>query len=437
MNFFLCNRCNKKSEDNILNFNSTEILLKNNRQNLINNNVIEKMDSIDQFPNINIGDNMHTSINNNINNLEEEKEDELEIIEYPYSKEKKIPNSKINPKNFKNNKSKFDSHNLIEKDILNQLNFNGNLNIPTKKNNVNNKKNHSKNYSKNQLVRKIPKININDDDIERKDTMTDPANIALSSLIQDINKKKNPNNNSNIEKNGQTKEEEEETIKDETENNYFMIQDDDDNNIINNNEKKIPDINKKNNKFIKTELEKKKINNQNRKNIKSYNNKNNNNKNLYIVNRITERKLSQNKKISEYNNSIIKKKNLLKSKGVFNNYSNKKNKNPGINPLSLSTKKQFPKSYSFNCFSNDKKINDTNYKRKGNNINNNELGYSLTLSKRYNNLFNHIFKNNDGISSPKKNEKNKKNNLKISHKKVSRAKISIQKAFSSHISSSH
>ena len=423
MNFFLCNRCNKKSEDNILNFNSTEMLLKNNRQNLINNNVIEKMDSIDQFPNINIGENIHTSINNNINNLEEEKEDELEIIEYPYSKkEKKIPN-KIIPKNFKNNKSKFDSHNLIEKDILNQLNFKENC--PIKNNNINNKKN----YSKNQLVRKIPKININDDDIERKDTMTDPANIALSSLIQDINKKKNLN----INNNSQTKEEEEETIKDETENNYFIIKDDDNN--TNNKEKKIPET-KKNSKYIKTELDKKKINNQNRKNTKSYNNnKNNKKKNFYIVNKITERKLSQNKKLSEYNNSIIKKKNLLKNKGIFNNFSN--SKNSGINSLSLSTKKQFPKSYSFNCFSNDKIVNDTNYKKKGNNINNNKLGYSLTLSRKYNNLFNHIFKNNDGISSPKKNERNKKNNLKISHKKVSRAKISIQKAFSSHISSSH
>ena len=430
MNFFLCNRCNKKSEDNILNFNSTEMLLKNNRKNIINNNVIEKMDSIDQFPNINIGENIHTSINNNINNLEEEKEDELEIIEYPYTKnEKKIPNSKINPKNFQNNRSKFDSHNLIEKDIINQLNFNANL--PTKKS-INNKKNHSKN----QLVKKIPKININDDDIERKDTMTDPANIALSSLILDINKKKKSNNNANIENDGQTKDEEEETIKDETENNYFVVKDDD-NNIS---KKKIPEIKKKNNKFIKTELEKKKNNNI-RKNTKSYNNnnKNKNKKNLYIVNKITERKLSQNKKLSEYNNSIIKKKNLLKNKGVFKNYSNKKNSE--INPLSLSTKKQFPKSYSFNCFSNDKKINDTNYKKKGNNNNNNnELGYSLTLSKKYNNLFNHIFKNNDGISSPKKiekNDRNKKNNLKISHKKVSRAKISIQKAFSSHISSYH
>ena len=72
MNFLLCNRCNKKSEDNILNFNSTEILLKNNH-NFINNSIIKKIDSIDQFPNLNIGENIVTSINN-LNNVEEEKE---------------------------------------------------------------------------------------------------------------------------------------------------------------------------------------------------------------------------------------------------------------------------------------------------------------------------------------------------------------------------
>lgn len=88
MNFF-CNRCNKKSEDNILNFNSTEILLKNTKHNFINNNILKEIETIEQFQNLNIGENITTSLNN-LNNLEEEqeKDDELEIIEYPYSKEK-------------------------------------------------------------------------------------------------------------------------------------------------------------------------------------------------------------------------------------------------------------------------------------------------------------------------------------------------------------
>ena len=44
------------------------------------------------------------------------------------------------------------------------------------------------------------------------------------------------------------------------------------------------------------------------------------------INKITERKISQNKKISEYNSNIIKKKNLLKNKGMLS-----KSKNYGAN----------------------------------------------------------------------------------------------------------
>ena len=80
MNFLWCNRCNKKSEDNILNFNSTENFAKNKRQFINNKNIIKKIDSKPQFPNINISENIQSSINN-INNLEEEKEDELETTE--------------------------------------------------------------------------------------------------------------------------------------------------------------------------------------------------------------------------------------------------------------------------------------------------------------------------------------------------------------------
>ena len=44
------------------------------------------------------------------------------------------------------------------------------------------------------------------------------------------------------------------------------------------------------------------------------------------INKIAERKISKNKKISEYNSNIIKKKNLLKNKGMLS-----KSKNYGAN----------------------------------------------------------------------------------------------------------
>ena len=425
MNFLLCNRCNKKSEDNILNFNSTEILLKNNH-NFINNSIIKKIDSIDQFPNLNIGENIVTSINN-LNNVEEEKEEELEIIEYPYTKkEKKIPNSKIKPKQFQNNKSKFNAQNLIEQDILKQLNHFGDIAIPcSKKKNLNKKK-----EIQNQPCRKNPIIRINDNEIERKDTMTDPANIALSSLIQDINKKKiGKDKNNSIQKINKKKEDEDDiiTINNELENDFFEIKNSNNNN--NNKEIKISDklkYNHNKNNIIKNNIEKNKIQKQNRKNRKSYNNNKPNRKYENLINKITERKISQNKKISEYNSNIMKKKNILKNKGILST-NNTKNL---INSISFSNKKNFPKSYSFNCFNSEKKINETNFNKKGGNTN--ELGYSLTLNKKYNKLYNNIFKVNDGFLSSKKSEK--KNN-KITHKKVSRAQVPIQKALSSHIAS--
>ena len=422
MNFFLCNRCNKKSEDNILNFNSTEILLKNNNQNLINNSIIKKIDSIDQFPNdqfpnLNIGENIQTSMNN-LNNLEGENDDELEIIEYPYSKkEKKIPSSKIKPKQFQNNKSKFFSPNLIEQDILKQLNNFGNTQ-KLNKNNTNSKK---------RLGRKITNNKIKDDELERKDTMTDPANMALSSLIQDINKKANIHKENNNEEANKNKDDEDEiiTINDETENNYFILKNEDEKNVS---EKEKND--RKNNfvqKNIKNKNQNQKIKNKNNlsnKKIKKYDN---------CINKITERKISQNKKISEYNSNIIKKKNLLKNKGVFSKNSTN-SKNLEANLLSFSTRKQFPKSYSFNYASSAKRFNNLGFIKKG--INYNELGNSLTLGKKKNNLYNNIFKVNEVIPLTNKNNNNK-NKMKITHKKVSRAQAPIQKSLSSHISPYH
>ena len=412
MNFF-CNRCNKKSEDNILNFNSTEILLKNSN-NLINNNIIKKIDSIDQFQNLNIGENIATSINN-LNNVEEEKEDELEIIEYPYTKKEKIiSTSKIRPKQFKNNKSKFNAQSLIEQDILKQLNHFGDIS-KTKKRILN-----KKNEIKNQISgKKTPFFRINDKELERKDTMTDPANIALSSLIQDINKKKKNKEKYNIEKTNKKKEDEEDinTINN-NENIYFELK--------NTNNIKFTQKQKNNhNNIIKKDIEKNIM--KNRKDRKSCNNnKTDNKKYMNLINKITERKISQNKKVSEYNSNIMRKKNLLKNKGILIN-----NNDLGINSINFSNKKNFPKSYSFNCFNSERKINGNNFSKKG--VITNELGYSLTLSKKYNKLYNNIFKVNDSFLSSKKNEKN--NKYKITHKKVSRAQAPIHKALSSHIAS--
>jgi len=394
MNLF-CNRCNKKSEDNILNFNSTEILLKNTKQNLINNNILKEIETIEQFQNLNIGENITTSLNN-LNNLEEEqeKDDELEIIEYPYSKkEKKFSASKF-PKHFKNNGSKFNNPNQIEKDILNQLNyFDNNMN--------------SNKISKNK--KNMKKIKINDEQIERKDTMTDPANLALSSLMRDINSKKFMNKEKNYIKEEKNKDEDEDdvTIDNEIDNNYYAKN--------NNFKKELNNSNKiesNKNNIIKSNkiTEKKKLQSKSKVSKENLNNINSNSKkNENILSKISQRKASaKQKRVSEYNSSIMKKKNLLKNKKIIT--SNKTNL--GMKASSFSNRKQFPKSYSFNCFNNEKKEGSSN-----------ELGYSWTFKKKNNNLQNNILKVSD------------KDKLKITHKKVNRAQLPIQKSCSSHIAS--
>ena len=419
MNFFLCNRCNKKSEDNILNFNSAEILLKN-KQNLINNNIIKKIESIDYSPNLNIeeNNNIHTSINN-INNLEEEEVDELEIIEYPYKKEKKIPTARIKPKQFNNNNSKFNSPNLIEENILKQLNTFGSA-PKDKKININIKDNNKK-----QTGKKIANNNItNENELERKDTMTDPANIAISSLVQNINKKPEQNKEKNIKNKVYEKGK---IINNENINNFLSVRNIPNNN--HNNKNKPIKIEKKINSSNK-DIKKNSINkNYKYKKVNSQRNLNNN------KNKMFERKISQNKKISEYNNSIIKKKNLLKNNGIF---SNNYNKNKLGNSLSLSTKKKFPKSFSFNYLDSKRKINELNFSQKDLNINDlGDFGYSLTQIKKNNILSKYINNNNNyGVWSSKKKENSKKK-IKITHKKVSRTQMKIQKPIYSHITSNH
>ena len=418
MNFLWCNRCNKKSEDNILNFNSTENFAKNNRQIINNKHIIKKIDSKTQFPNINISENIQSSINN-INNLEEEKEDELEIIDYPYSKkDNKILNSKMKPKEFKNNKSKFVSLKSIEQDILFQLNNSDNAQ-KLKKKSVNPKPDLKK-----QIGRRNHKDKIKNNEIQKKDTMTDPANIALSSLMQDINKKKSIKLEKNIEKKKKNKNDDEDliTVKADTNNDFFEKKKD--GHIK---EMKIPNILHKNN-LVKKDIENKITNNKITKSKKNLTNKNK----IFndLMNKLPDRKLSQNKKFSEYNNNIIKKKNMLKNKGILTTKINL-----GSTSLSSSNKNLFSKSNSFNCFNSEKKLNNHHFIKKR--INYNDLGHNLTnIKKNENNLFNNIYKNTDGIWSSKKSNKTKRK-LKLSHKKVSRPNLPIQKALSSHISSYH
>ena len=415
MNFLLCNKCNKKSEDNILNFNTTEILVSNNKSGFINSNIMNQIETIEQFQNLNIGDNITTSVNN-LNNLDDKSEEELEIIEYPFSKkEKSFTSSKLSQSKIVKN------HNLLERDILNQL-YHFEIN---KESEIG--KTGDKNFFRNHISKKLTNINLSEDEIERKDTMTDPANLALYSLIQDLNKKninkdtKNNNNNNKIYK------EEVSSIND----NYFFPKNNNlkkQSKILKNNHKNNNNISNHNNNINNNiKSHRNNINNHNNshfklkeKNIKNKLNKdnfNNNKKSDIIINKNNKTKSSiKNGKINEYNNIINKKKDMLKNKKIVNNKTNLL-----MNSLNLSNGKQFPKSYSFNCFNSEKKR-----------FNGNKFEYSCALKKKYNLLYNNIFRNNFIKSSPKQKDKNK---LKLSNKKVGRGQMHKQKFYSSHIDS--
>jgi hypothetical protein len=291
MNFFLCNRCNKNSDENIFNFNHEEIILKDSNHyytNIDNNfNMICQTNTSEKFPDI------------NINNLEDDDDDDLKIIEYPYKlREEKdsINENKLKPKEFKKNKSKFNDNNnvsknndnyLIEKDIINKLNY------------IDKNKDSSKLKNFKYLI--IPKNNnnnANDRVIEKKDTLTDPSNLALSSLMFEINKtNKNKSKLNKIE-------EKQEINSTQNEINY--------NNI---------DKNKNGNKIS---------NNHNKK---------------YKFTRKVPRK--------DYPNNIIKKRNILKINNIYNN--NMYNNNLKLLNLYTHSKKKIPKSNSFNYSQTDKK----------------------------------------------------------------------------------
>ena len=390
MNFLFCNRCNKKSEDNITNFNTSELLPKNNKQNLINSNIINNIEKIEKFQNLNIGEKITTSLNN-LNNLEEDSNEKLEIIEYPYSK--KEPLWRLH---FKNNMRKFNNCNILERDILSQLYYSDN--------NRSNSQSQSKKNNFKRHLEKITNIKTTKEDIESKDTMSDPANLALKYLFQDINKNNHINKFKDKSKNYKEEEDDVIVVEDEIERNKLIL-------------KSINDkINskirlEKNNNFIKKN-KKVKNNLRNKNNLYKNNhnkiNSNSKNKENYINERNQRKKSAKNKNVYKYINNIIRKKKMLKNKLIINN-----NKTTiGIKALSFNSTKKFPKSNSFNLFKSEKKSDRSN-----------EVGNNLTYKKKYNNLCNNIFRN----IIVKSSSKNKSSNLKITHKRVIRTPIPIEK----------
>ena len=312
MNFFLCNKCKKRSEDNIINLN--EISHKNKKTNYlsINGDIINQIDTSEKFRPSDYIKKDDENINMNIKDLEEDDDDDdLKIIEYPYKKieQKNKLNicSKLKPKEFKNNESKFNEYYSMENNIINKLNY---VN-KTKNSNINNQAN------SNNIKNKI---------IEKKDTIIDPSNLALSSLIFDINRA-NTNKRNSLNKKNQNK-----NINSMKNLNYITSK----NTKMKNENKTSYQI--KENKIINF--------------IKNTNKQNKNNKKPKKI------------KCKEYSHSIIRKKKIL-------NNSLASNKNLYINSLNISnliikSKKNFEKSLSLNYLENGKP-NSNKFKKEKNN----------------------------------------------------------------------
>lgn len=339
MNFLLCNRCKKNSEENISNINSSEILIIDKNPKNANNNFtsMNKVDTSEKFQPL---DDL------NINNLEDDDDDDLKIIEYPYKqveKKEKSYRNKIKPKEFKVNDSKFnenDNNNdiyLIEKDIINRLNYidaTNNLNKPKK--------------YKCPIQLKAKNNISNDKAIYKKDTITDPSNLALSSLINDINN---------------------------THCKMFKI--------------KTQKKEKKEKEEINTTENMNYLNKLSRSSNKSSNNQTKSTK--------YTRKMQK----KEYSKHIInKKKYLLKNKNISNNILYKNNLS--ISNLIINTHKNtkaFPKSYSFNCFENGQCKYTNKIKTEANNkvelnINSqkNKKGKTFIFSPKKKTKFNNVIK---------------------------------------------
>ena len=309
MNLLLCNRCKKNSDDNILSLNSSETLKINNKQKSNNDNI----NIINQINQTDTSDKFLPFEDLNINDLEDD-DDDLKIIEYPYKqieKKVKLNTNKLMLKEFTNNRSKFsknDSENdnenyLVERDIINRLNY------ICKNNNSNKAKN-----LKSKISNKI---------IDKKDTLTDPSNLALSSLINDINKINKKKHNILINKT-ETKEKEKEEINSTENKSYY--------------------------------------NNFNKGNNKS-------------TNKTEKSKYSRKVKRMEYSKNLINKKKLLKNKDISNNSLYKNSLR--ISNLIINSKKKaknIPKSYSFNSFKIgniyvSRKVRDENYNKYDFNLN--------------------------------------------------------------------
>ena len=353
MNFLLCNRCKKRSDDNIFNLNNINNnnyneLSKKRKNNLsnatnIDNNIINQADTSEKFQPMDYLKNSD-EINMNIKDLEEDSDDGLKIIEYPYKQtnvKNEINEDKIKPKEFINNESKFNENFFDEKNIIKNI-----TNI------------------KYQI-----KTNNNKNNIEKKDTIFDPSNLALSNLIFDINKKSFDRNGSGCQKNNKKFLKEKQEINSIQNIKYFIT-------------------NKNDNCKNKNKINIKKKENIIRKN----------NKNLYINHIKSENNFGRVKE-NEYSNNIKKKKNILKNKIISN-------KNLYINNLSISNliinskKNNFTKSYSFNYFENG---NNNNMNKYRNETTNNNLRYKLILNnnKKGNTvlLSPHIYKNTNKITN--------------------------------------
>ena len=318
MNFFFCNRCNKKYEDNILYLNSTEIMNKNKdiNYNYSDSNIINQADTTEKYLQIN-NQNLYDI---NIKDLEEQEdsEDSFKIIDYPYTKQNKVKPTKIKPKNFNINKNKYNDNELSERYVLDKIYYLENNKNSKKLINNNNKITNIKYKLKSN--KNNNKLNANHNSIEKKDTITDPSNLALFSLIYDINKVKiNPTKNknkNNINKYIKDIQEDINTIEND---NFFMI------NKIKENKKLKPQSSFQNrNRTQKNDN----IKFQNKNNLTNKSNINN----------------SLKKKCNEYGNYIAKKKNILKNKVISNNNNfevgNSKNKFSKSNSTNLFVKKK-------------------------------------------------------------------------------------------------
>ena len=354
MNYFLCHNNKKKSQGNIDSISPGSNQF--NRNDLFTNDntngdyILENLSNINTS-NLNIEENkdLHMKIKYNI---DENSDEELMIIDYPYMNTEKSSNSiKLKPKELKNIKSKFNVRQNIEEKILNKLNhFDTEDNNNTKKN----KKSNLKRYNKNkELI-----------------TNNDPSDMALFCLIKkqkEINQEKNTNNEG-------VKEDDILTLEDSIE--FRNI-----------------------GKFVVNKIKSKNSHKRIKKNNFNKKSKNEPMKKLENLNNKNENKIICTKSI--FNKSGIDK-NILKkinnnNQLIQNNLSSNKIKK---NAFYIYSQKKFQKSRSSNLFDSNMRTNKKNSKNKKNNI-----IKHLDIQNKNNKIINHQkqYANNSSCKIIKKN----------------------------------